>query len=350
MHIESIELRNYRVFRRAELAAAFRTCDGCWGEWLRQVHPVGCLQLPERSARRERGCRRGPARRVSGTGQPGGNRAHRHHHEVSGERWPTCYLPARNRGPGRAGRGAAGSPPLPGAARRGSRGISWTSAAVREPRSRTSPPMDRRGRPKSARSTRWKTRACWPSRGLGQFREFRVVSEFRTLIENWYISDFHIADARPSAEAGFAEHLSTRGRQRGAGRPIPLRQPSADLRSHPRSDAPAGSRCREGGSEAHGGWTPGAPLSGWSLPGSVHRPLPLGRNDQDVRLSRLAPRSEAPSLPRGRRTREPALPGTPAGARRGVPRLRTAWRAGIHRHSTRRISSTVRHSTRSSGW
>jgi predicted ATPase len=48
-------------------------------------------------------------------------------------------------------------------------------------------------------------------KGLGQFREFRVVSEFRNLIENWHISDFHIADARPSAEEGYAEHLSTRG-------------------------------------------------------------------------------------------------------------------------------------------
>ncbi len=48
-------------------------------------------------------------------------------------------------------------------------------------------------------------------KGLGQFKGFRVVSEFRTLIENWHISDFHIADARPSAEAGYAEHLSTRG-------------------------------------------------------------------------------------------------------------------------------------------
>lgn len=48
-------------------------------------------------------------------------------------------------------------------------------------------------------------------KGLGQFREFRVVSEFRNLIENWHISDFHIADARPAAAAGFAEHLSTRG-------------------------------------------------------------------------------------------------------------------------------------------
>ena len=48
-------------------------------------------------------------------------------------------------------------------------------------------------------------------KGLGQFRAFRVVSEFRSLIENWHISDFHIADARPSSEAGYAEHLSTRG-------------------------------------------------------------------------------------------------------------------------------------------
>ena len=48
-------------------------------------------------------------------------------------------------------------------------------------------------------------------KGLGQFQRFRVVSEFRSLIENWHISDFHIADARPSVEAGYAEHLSTRG-------------------------------------------------------------------------------------------------------------------------------------------
>lgn len=48
-------------------------------------------------------------------------------------------------------------------------------------------------------------------KGLGQFKEFRVVAEFRSLIENWHISDFHIADARPSVEAGYAEHLSTSG-------------------------------------------------------------------------------------------------------------------------------------------
>ncbi|HRJ60792.1 MAG TPA: AAA family ATPase [Azospirillaceae bacterium] len=48
-------------------------------------------------------------------------------------------------------------------------------------------------------------------KGLGQFKEFRVVAEFRSLIENWHISDFHINDARPSAEFGYAEHLSTHG-------------------------------------------------------------------------------------------------------------------------------------------
>jgi len=48
-------------------------------------------------------------------------------------------------------------------------------------------------------------------KGLGQFKEFRVVAEFRSFIEHWHISDFHIAEARPSAEVGFAEHLSTRG-------------------------------------------------------------------------------------------------------------------------------------------
>ena len=48
-------------------------------------------------------------------------------------------------------------------------------------------------------------------KGLGQFQEFRVVSEVRSLIENWHIADFHVADARPSVDDGYAEHLSTRG-------------------------------------------------------------------------------------------------------------------------------------------
>ena len=48
-------------------------------------------------------------------------------------------------------------------------------------------------------------------KGSGQFRSFRIVSEFRSLIENWHISDFQVSEARPSTDAGYAEHLSTRG-------------------------------------------------------------------------------------------------------------------------------------------
>lgn len=48
-------------------------------------------------------------------------------------------------------------------------------------------------------------------KGLGQFQRFAAVSEFRKLIENWHVSDFHISEARPSQEAGLAEHLSPRG-------------------------------------------------------------------------------------------------------------------------------------------
>lgn len=48
-------------------------------------------------------------------------------------------------------------------------------------------------------------------KGLGQFKEFRIVADFRGIIEDWQISDFHIYDARQSPEAGYAEHLSSRG-------------------------------------------------------------------------------------------------------------------------------------------
>jgi len=48
-------------------------------------------------------------------------------------------------------------------------------------------------------------------KGLGQFSKYKVVSAFRKLIENWHLSDFHITEARPSREAGLAEHLSPVG-------------------------------------------------------------------------------------------------------------------------------------------
>ena len=48
-------------------------------------------------------------------------------------------------------------------------------------------------------------------KGLGQFDRFKAASAFRLMIENWHISDFHVSDAKPTQEYGFAEHLSTRG-------------------------------------------------------------------------------------------------------------------------------------------
>lgn len=48
-------------------------------------------------------------------------------------------------------------------------------------------------------------------KGLGQFDRFKAASAFRLMIENWHISDFHVSEARPSQEDGYAEHLSTRG-------------------------------------------------------------------------------------------------------------------------------------------
>lgn len=48
-------------------------------------------------------------------------------------------------------------------------------------------------------------------KGLGQFERFKAASAFRIMIENWHISDFHVSDARPSQDDGIAEHLSTRG-------------------------------------------------------------------------------------------------------------------------------------------
>jgi len=48
-------------------------------------------------------------------------------------------------------------------------------------------------------------------KGLGQFERFKAASAFRDFIENWHVSDFHISEARPSQDAGYAEHLSPTG-------------------------------------------------------------------------------------------------------------------------------------------
>lgn len=48
-------------------------------------------------------------------------------------------------------------------------------------------------------------------KGLGQFKEFTAVSTLRRLIEDWYVSDFHIEDARDRKDAGYSERLSKTG-------------------------------------------------------------------------------------------------------------------------------------------
>ena len=48
-------------------------------------------------------------------------------------------------------------------------------------------------------------------KGLGQFSEFEAVSTFRRLIEDWYVSDFRIDAARDRQEIEYSEHLSRTG-------------------------------------------------------------------------------------------------------------------------------------------
>jgi predicted ATPase len=48
-------------------------------------------------------------------------------------------------------------------------------------------------------------------KGLAQFERFPAVMALGNLIENWHVSDFHINRARPEQEAGCAEHLSREG-------------------------------------------------------------------------------------------------------------------------------------------
>lgn len=48
-------------------------------------------------------------------------------------------------------------------------------------------------------------------RGLAQFANFPVVVALGSMIESWYVSDFHIDKARPERELAYAEHLSREG-------------------------------------------------------------------------------------------------------------------------------------------
>lgn len=48
-------------------------------------------------------------------------------------------------------------------------------------------------------------------KGLGQFENFPAVAALRRLIDDWYVSDFHIETARGRQEANYSETLSATG-------------------------------------------------------------------------------------------------------------------------------------------
>ena len=48
-------------------------------------------------------------------------------------------------------------------------------------------------------------------KGLGQFQKFIAISDFRKLLESWYIANFQIPDAKKSLEIGVSEMLSPSG-------------------------------------------------------------------------------------------------------------------------------------------
>jgi predicted ATPase len=48
-------------------------------------------------------------------------------------------------------------------------------------------------------------------KGLGQFDRFKAAQAFRSLIEQWHISDFHIGDARGVKDDDDSRHLSASG-------------------------------------------------------------------------------------------------------------------------------------------
>lgn len=48
-------------------------------------------------------------------------------------------------------------------------------------------------------------------KGLGQFKEFEAIASFRKLVEDWYVSDFRIDNARERQEVEYGEQLSRTG-------------------------------------------------------------------------------------------------------------------------------------------
>lgn len=48
-------------------------------------------------------------------------------------------------------------------------------------------------------------------KGLGQFQKFKAISSFRRLLDDWFVSNFQIQDARAVEDVALSEHLSETG-------------------------------------------------------------------------------------------------------------------------------------------
>lgn len=76
-------------------------------------------------------------------------------------------------------------------------------------------------------------------KGLGQFDRFKAANAFRQLIESWHVSDFHISAARGRKGAsGESEHLSETG-ESASGCSLFVRTPRRRVRENPQYDGSA---------------------------------------------------------------------------------------------------------------
>lgn len=210
MQIESIEIENYRVFRKAQLnhlprLVALVGANGTGKSTLFDVFSFLKDALAFNVGKAV--TRRGGLRELKSRGQDGPIRIELKFRE-SGGRLATYEL-AVNEADGRV---VVEREVLK--FRRGQRGKPWHFVDFSRGRGTAITNEQQYGQ-EGAQEERAEYVLDEPDvlaiKGLGQFKDFRVVAEFRSLIENWQISDFHIAEARPSAEEGYAEHLSTRG-------------------------------------------------------------------------------------------------------------------------------------------
>jgi len=210
VRIESIELANYRLFRNAELRDLPRFCvvvgaNGSGKTTLFDAFSFLKDALTQNVSTAV--ARRGGFRELVSRGEPGPIGITVKFRETSG-RLATYQLEVAEDG---------GKPVVHREVlkfRRGQYGKPWHFVDFSRGRGSAITNEDAYGQA-GAQEQRTEHVLDDPSvlaiKGLGQFKEFRVVAEFRNLIESWHISDFHISEARPSAEAGYAEHLSTRG-------------------------------------------------------------------------------------------------------------------------------------------